>query len=83
MSTATARRVEALRARAEHPATPEHEAALARELLARLAPPETACSCRFCEIVATNPATAARWQAIQDHPRTQVLVCGAWAMTTN
>lgn len=80
MTAAPARRVEALRARAEHPATPEHEAALARELLARMEP---ACACRFCALVAVNPPAAARWQVIRDDPRTQVLVCGAWATTTN
>ncbi|MBE5469563.1 hypothetical protein [Mycobacteroides abscessus] len=73
-----ARRVAALQARADHPATPAAEAAACRELLARLAP-ETACGCRFCEIVATDPWAAARWQVIRDDPRAQVLVCGAWA----
>ena len=70
-----ARRAAALRARAEHPATPAHEAAVCRELLARMEP---TCGCRFCEIVATDPWAAARWQAIRDHPRTQVLICGVW-----
>lgn len=75
-----ARRVAALQARADHPATPAAEAAACRELLARLAPtPE--CSCRFCQVVATDPWAAARWQSIQDHPRTRVLVCGAWVTT--
>lgn len=78
MSAATARRVEALRARAEHPATPAAEAAVCRELLARMEP---TCGCRFCEIVAANPAAAARWQAIQESPRTRVLVCGVWVTT--
>lgn len=78
MSAATARRVEALRARAEHPATPEHEAALARELLARMEP---ACGCRFCAVLAKDPWAAARWQSIQERPRTQVLVCGVWVTT--
>lgn len=82
MSAATSRRVAALRARADHPATPESEAALARELLARMEPtPE--CGCRFCHVVATDPWAAARWEAIRDDPRIQVLVCGAWVTTTN
>lgn len=81
MSAATSRRVEALRARAYHPTTPAAEAAVCRELLARLEPtPE--CGCRFCAMVAVNPSTAARWQVIRDDPRTQVLVCGVWITTT-
>lgn len=79
MSAATARRVAALRARAEHPGTPEAEAALARELLARMEPE---CGCRFCTAVSTDPVAAARWQVVRDDPRTQVLVCGAWVTTT-
>lgn len=83
MSAATARRVEALRARAEHPATPAAEAATCRELLARLVPAEPACSCRFCAMVATDPWAAARWQAIEESPNVQVLVCGVWATTAS
>jgi hypothetical protein len=73
-----ARRVAALRARAEHPSTPRPEAELARELLSRLAPE---CGCAFC--AALDPWAAARWRAIRDDPSTQVLVCGAWVTTTN
>ncbi|MBN7296633.1 hypothetical protein [Mycobacteroides abscessus] len=79
MSAATARRVAALRARAEHPGTPEAEAATCRELLARLAP---TCGCRFCAVVDTDPVAAARWEAIRDNPAVRVLVCGAWVTTT-
>ncbi|WP_165703543.1 hypothetical protein, partial [Mycobacteroides abscessus] len=75
-----ARRAAALRARAEHPATPAAEATACRELLARLAP-ETACGCRFCAMVATDPWAAARWQAIEESPNVQVLVCGVWITT--
>lgn len=80
MNGATARRVAALQARAAHPATPAAEAQVCRELLARLAP-EPACSCRFCAVLATDPWTSARWAAIQESPRTQVLVCGVWITT--
>lgn len=79
MTAATARRVEALRARAAHPATPAAEAAACRELLSKLAPE---CSCRFCALVATNPAAAARWQVIRADPSVRILCCGAWVTTT-
>ncbi|MGV7586315.1 hypothetical protein PJI74_01105 [Mycobacterium kansasii] len=79
----TPRRLAALRARAAHPATPEAEAAVCRELLARLVvPAESGCGCRFCTAVSTDPVAAARWEAIQDYPRTRVLVCGVWVTTT-
>ncbi|AYM40340.1 MULTISPECIES: hypothetical protein [Mycobacteroides] len=82
MTAATARRVQALRARAAHPSTPEAEAQACRELLAKMLPAEPECGCRFCEIVATDPWAAARWQAIRDHPSVRVLVCGAWTTAT-
>lgn len=80
MSAATARRAAALRARAEHPATSEHEAAVCRELLARMEP---TCHCNFCTAVSTDPVAAGRWAAIQADPAIRVLACGAWATTAS
>ncbi|WP_018601036.1 hypothetical protein [Mycobacterium sp. 155] len=72
------RRVAALKARADHPSTPEAEAQACRELLARMVPE---CGCSFCALVATDPVARERWQAIRADPRTQVLCCGAWITT--
>lgn len=80
MSAATTRRVAALRARADHPSTPAAEAALARELLARLEP---TCGCAFCTAVSTDPVAAGRWRAIQADSSVRILCCGAWITTTN
>lgn len=80
MTAASARRVAALRARAEHPGTPVAEAAACRELLARLAPE---CGCTFCEIVAADPWAEARWRAIQDDPGKRILRCGMWITSTS
>ncbi len=67
MSPATARRVEALRARAEHPATPEAEVQVCRELLARLVPATEPDRCGLCTRLAADrdPQYLARWQALR------------------
>lgn len=80
MTAARARRVAALRARAEHPATPKAEAGVCRELLARLAPE---CGCTFCALVAADPWAATRWEAIREDPAVQILSCGAWVTTAS
>lgn len=79
MSAATARRVEALRARAEHQATPEAEAAACRELLTKLVPE---CGCTFCALVAADPWAEARWEAIREDPAVRILCCGMWITST-
>ncbi|MBX8688065.1 hypothetical protein GO011_11570 [Mycobacterium sp. 20091114027_K0903767] len=80
MTAATARRVAALRARAEHAETPEHEAELARELLAKLDPEPTIDhpdACAICLAMTKDPAIAVRWQWLIDQGYARVC-CGVW-----
>lgn len=68
MNAATARRVAALRARAEHPGTPEAEAAICRELLSKL-DSEVPTRCRSCQLITKEPAA---WQARYERLRQSV-----------
>ncbi|MGV7586314.1 hypothetical protein PJI74_01100 [Mycobacterium kansasii] len=68
MSAAIARRVAALQARADHPATPAHEAAACRELLSKLALAEPRPDrCGLCTRLAADPDPQylARWQSLR------------------
>lgn len=67
MSPATSRRVAALRARADHPGTPEAEAVVCRELLSKLVPTPEPDRCGLCTRLAADPDPQwlARWQALR------------------
>jgi hypothetical protein len=64
-TAATTRRVEALRARADHPSTPAPEAAACRELLAKLdvGVPDR---CRSCQLIGKEtPEWQARYERLR------------------